>query len=171
MKIISLTPEELQLKEDGVAGIVIGSVMLGVGLLVAAILSQAGAFGILIGLLFACIGAGFLLFSSSISVIANRRTGQLWYQKKRLTGTQASVYNMGDVACVETRWNLVEQTSTDSDNYTTSRRVLVSKSLIVLRDGRTLPLTHQKNAVRMATPPMILQVAQFLNVPFRETNP
>jgi hypothetical protein len=172
VKIISLNAEELRLKEDGVAGMVIGIALLLLGLLCAAIFSQAGAFGVLIGLAMAGIGGAFILFSSSITVSANRRSGQLWYQKKRLAGSQASVYALTDIACVETRWNMVEQSSSsDGDNYTTSRKVLVAKSLIVLRDGRTLPLTHQKNATRKVTPPMILQVAQFLNVPFREIAP
>jgi hypothetical protein len=44
-----------------------------------------------------------ILFSSSITVNANKATGQLRYQKKRLLGAQSTTYAIADVFRIETR--------------------------------------------------------------------
>jgi hypothetical protein len=177
MKITALTAEELELREGGAAGVIIGIVMAILGLLFVLIMHSVSSLMTGVGAAALIGGALMVLFSSSITVSANRRNGQLRYEKKRLVGAKQTLYSIADVSSIETRKQWTTQESTDSDGSTTRQNMLTAQSLIIFRDGRQLALCHQKNASRssVAKPgsqsALAAQVAQFLNVPFREVAP
>jgi Tfp pilus assembly PilM family ATPase len=132
----------------------------------------------------AVVGIGIILFSSSITVVANRTKGQLFYSKKRLVGGNSSTYAIGDIFRIETRkqWQ-VQNAPQGNQGASMPQPMLVAQSVIIFKDGRELALDHQKTssstqiggAVLMggqgAETAMAAQVAKFLNVPFQEIAP
>jgi len=177
MKITALTSEELELREGSAAGVIIGIVMATLGLLFVLIMHSVSSLMTAVGVAALIGGALMILFSSSITVSANRRNGQLRYEKKRLVGAKQTLYSIADVSSIETRKQWMAQDSTDSEGNTTSQNMLMAQTMIVFRDGHQLALCHQKNSARLSvTKPgsqsaLAAQVAQFLNVPFREVAP
>jgi hypothetical protein len=185
MKIISQSSDELVLQEGSAAGIVVGAVLAVAGVLAWYFLRQSNPLVIWFALAFVVIGLGTILFSSSITVVANRATGQLLYQKKQLVGGQDSKYAIADIFRIETRkqWR-VERTQTSGDQgASVPQQVLVAQSVIVFKDGRELPLDHQKTSSSVGVGSVVLmggqgretaiaaQVATFLSVPFQEIAP
>ena len=185
MKITSQSADELVLKEGGASGIAIGVAFVIVGLVVGFFLHSSNSIAIWIALALVVIGLGAICFSSSITVGANKASGKLFYQKKRLIGGQNSMYAIADVLRIETRkqWRVQNSPPAGDQNVSIPQPVLVWQSVIVFKDGRELPLDHQKTSSTTTIGPAVLmggqgaevaiaaQVAKFLSVPFQEIAP
>ena len=185
MKIVSQSAEELILKEGSASGIVAGAVLVIAGPLVWYFLHESNPVVIWIALGLVVVGAIVILMSSSITVVANKTSGKLSYEKKRLTGGQSSAYAIADVFRIETRkqWQIQNTQAPGNQGGSMPQPMLVAQSVIVFKDGRELALDHQKTssstsvggAVIMggqgAETAIAAQVAKFLNVPFQEIMP
>jgi hypothetical protein len=182
MKIISQSVDELVLKEGRALGIVIGIVFVVAGVLVGYYRYSSNPIDIWIALALVVIGLVAILFSSSIKVNANRASGQLFYQKKRLIGGQNTTYAISDILRIETRkqWRMDNVANSVNRGVSTPQQVLVAQSAIVFKDGRELPLDYQRTFFQYAGWLMgrqgaevttATQVAKFLSVPFQEIAP
>jgi len=185
MKIVSQSSDELVLKEGGTSGIVIGVVLVAAGVLVACFLRQSISIAIWIGLALAAAGVFAILFSSSITVVANKASGQLSYQKKRLAGGRDSTYAIADIFRIETRkqWRVENTPASGNQDASVPQPVLVAQSVIVFKNGRELALDHQKSSSSTSIGSVVLmggqgaetaiaaRVAEFLGVPFQEIAP
>ena len=183
MKIVSQSSDELVLKEGSTQGIVVGAMLVAAGALVGIFLRDANPYMIWIALAAALVGIAVILFSSSITVTANKTSGQVLYQKKRIVGGQDSNYAIAEIFRIETRKQWQEQNAPPSGNQQPSMPQLVAQSVIVFKDGREVPLDHQKTSSTTTVGPVVLmggqgaetaiaaQVAKFLNVPFQEIAP
>ena len=185
MKITTVSTNELELKEGGTAGIVAGAALVVAGVFIGLYLHGSSPVVVWVALAMGAGGISAILFSSSITVNANKATGQLRYHKKRLVGAQDATYAIADVFRIETRkqWRLENTPSSGGQNANMQQPVLVAQSVIVFKDGREVPLDHQKTSsttsigstVLMggqgAETAMAAQVARFLNVPFEEIMP
>jgi Tfp pilus assembly PilM family ATPase len=185
MKITSQSAEELVLKEGSASGIVVGAVLVIGGPVVWYFLHQSNPVVMWIALGMVVLGVIVILMSSSITVIANKTSGKLSYEKKRLTGGQSSTYAIADVFRIETRkqWQIQNTQAPGNQGGSMPQPMLVAQSVIVFKDGRELALDHQKTssstsvggAVIMggqgAETAIAAQVAKFLNVPFQEIMP
>jgi hypothetical protein len=185
MKIISQSSDQLVLKEGSASGIAIGAAFTVGGVLVGIFLRQSSPIVIWIALAMVLIGIGTILFSSSITVAANKASGQLFYEKKRLIGGQTSTYAIDDIFRIETRkqWQVQNTTAPGNSDVTVPQQVLVAQSVIVFKDGRELALDHQKNSSTTTVGSVVLmggqgaetalasKVATFMNVPFLEIAP
>ncbi|HTB14324.1 MAG TPA: hypothetical protein VK752_22290 [Bryobacteraceae bacterium] len=183
MKIVSQSSDELVLKEGSTQGIVVGSVLVVAGVLAGIFLRDANPYMIWIALAAALVGIAVILFSSSITVTANKTSGQVLYQKKRIVGGQDSNYAIAEIFRIETRKQWQVQNAPPSGNQQPSMPQLVAQSVIVFKDGREVPLDHQKTSSTTTVGPVVLmggqgaetaiaaQVAKFLNVPFQEIAP
>jgi Tfp pilus assembly PilM family ATPase len=175
----------LVLKEGSATGIAIGIAFAIAGVFVGYRFRSASPMVIWIALAVIVIGIAVILLSSSITVSVNKRSGQLLYRKKRLIGGKDRTYAIADVFRIETRrqWRIENPPPAENQGESMPQPVLVSQSVIVFRDGRELPLDHQKTASTTAVGPVVLmggqgaeaalasQVANFLNVPFQEIAP
>jgi len=185
MKITTVSASELELKEGGTAGIVVGVALVIAGVLVGYYLHNSNSFVIWIALALGAAGIAAILFSSSITVNASKATGQLRYQKKRLVGAQDTTYAIGDIFRIETRkqWRMQNDPSSGGQGQQMQQPVLVAQSVIVFKDGREVALDHQKTSSTTSIGSTVLmggqgaetaiaaQVAKFLNVPFQEIAP
>ena len=185
MKIISQSTDQLVLKEGNASGLVVGIALVIGGALVAYYLRSANAYTVWIGLAMAVLGLGVAFFTSSITVDANRASGQMLYQKKRLIGGSDTTYAIADIFRIETRrqWQVQNSAPAGNSEATMPQPVLVAQSVIVFKDGREVPLDHQKNSSSMSAGGVVLmggqgsevalaaQVAKFLGVPFQEISP
>lgn len=185
MKIISQSDQELVLQEGGASGIAIGAVFVVAGLAVAIFLRASNTYAIWIALALAIVGIVAICLSSSITVGANKTTGKLSYQKKRLIGAQDTTYAIADVLRIETRkqWRVDNSPPAGNQNVSVPQPVLVWQSVIVFKDGRELPLDHQKTSSQTSVGNVVLmggqgaevaiaaRVAEFLQVPFLEIVP
>ena len=185
MKIVNQSADELVLKEGSTTGIAIGVVFVIAGALGGYFLHHSSPIAIWIALGVVLIGAAAILFSTSITVDANKASGQISYQKKRLIGGQNSMYAIADVLRIETRkqWRVQNSPPAGDQNVSIPQPVLVWQSVIVFKDGRELPLDHQKTSSTTTIGPAVLmggqgaevaiaaQVAKFLSVPFEEIAP
>jgi hypothetical protein len=182
MKIISQSVDELVLKEGGASGIVIGIVFVVAGVLVGYYRYSSNPIDIWIALALVVIGLVAVLFSSSITVNANRASGQLFYQKKRLIGGQNKTYAISDILRIEARkqWRMDNIANSVNRGVSTPQRVLVVQWAIVFKEGRELPLDYQKTFFRYVgwllggqgtEVAVATQVANFLSVPFQEIAP
>ena len=138
-----------------------------------------------VALALAVVGIALILFSSAITVNANKKSGQLLYQKKRLIGGNSTTYAISDILEIQTRkqWRMENTGGSGNQQASTPQQVLVAQSVIVFKDGREVPLDHQKtssttsigSAVLMSgqgkESAMAAQVASFLNVPFQDIAP
>lgn len=184
MKIVSQSADELVLREGSASGIAVGAVFAVAGLFIGYRFHAANPMVIWIALAVVVIGLAVILFSSSITVSANKGSGQLLYQKKRIIGAKNSTYAIADVFRIETRrqWRMENQTE-GNQGASVPQPVLVSQSVIVFNDGQELPLDHQKTASTTTMGPVVVmggqgaeaaianRVAAFLNVPFEEIAP
>lgn len=185
MKIISQSADELVLKEGSASGIVVGVVLIIAGVLAGSFLRQSNPIVIWIALALCVVGLAVILFSSSITVTANKARGQIFYQKKRLVGGQNSTYAIGDIFRIETRkqWRVENTPPSGNQNASMPQPVLVAQSVIVFKNGHELALDHQKTSSSTSIGSVVLmggqgaetaiaaQVATFLNVPFQEIAP
>ena len=185
MKIVNQSADELVLKEGSTTVIAIGVVFVIAGALGGYFLHHSSPIAIWIALGVVLIGAAAILFSTSITVDANKASGQISYQKKRLIGGQNSMYAIADVLRIETRkqWRVQNSPPAGDQNVSIPQPVLVWQSVIVFKDGRELPLDHQKTSSTTTIGPAVLmggqgaevaiatQVAKFLSVPFQEIAP
>jgi len=185
MKIVSQSSDELVLKEGGTSGIVIGVVLVAAGVLVGCFLRQSISIAIWIGLALAAAGVFAILFSSSITVVANKASGQLSYQKKRLAGGRDSTYAIADIFRIETRkqWRVENTPASGNQDASVPQPVLVAQSIIVFKNGGELALDHQKSSSSTSIGSVVLmggqgaetaiaaRVAEFLGVPFQEIAP
>jgi Tfp pilus assembly PilM family ATPase len=185
MKITNLTADQMELKEGGAAGVAIGIAFVVAGVLAGYFLYDSNAYAIWIGLAIVAVGVAVTLFSSSITVNANRTSGQLRYEKKRLIGAQNSTYAIADVFRIETRkqWQMQNAPASGDQRPPMQQPMLVAQSVIVFKDGRELALDHQKTSSSTQVGGMVLtggqrnetamaaQVAKFLDVPFEEIAP
>jgi hypothetical protein len=190
MKIINQTENELVLKDGSASNIVFGIVFLLIGLAIGYSGYNSGSKAVWVGVALFVIGLLIALLSSTIGIDFNKASGQFTYRKKNLIGGKTTTYNFTDVFRVETRkqWQ-TENTSRGAGNTRISmpREVLVSQSVIVFKDGRELPVDHQKKnsqgmsgiigsaSVLMGGQSKEIsianQVATFLGVPFQEVAP
>jgi hypothetical protein len=85
---------------------------------VGALLLRATPFAIWIGLALAVAGVVAILFSSSITLTASKRTGQLHYLKKRIVAPQLASYVITNVFRIETRkqWRLQDVPGSNNQN-------------------------------------------------------
>jgi Tfp pilus assembly PilM family ATPase len=185
MKIVSQSPDELVLKEGNVSGIVVGAVFVIAGLIAAFFLPRVTPFALWISLALVAIGLFIIVFSSSITVTANKKSGKLLYQKKRIAGSQESTYAIADIFRIETRkqWRVENSAPSGDRNAAMPQPVLVAQSVIVFKDGRELPLDHQKTSSSTQIGSVVLmggqgaetaiaaRVAEFLGVNFQEIAP
>jgi hypothetical protein len=185
MKIVNQSADELVVKEGSTTGIAVGVVFVIAGALGGYFLHHSSPIAIWIALGVVLIGAAAILFSTSITVDANKASGQISYQKKRLIGGQNSMYAIADVLRIETRkqWRVQNSPPAGDQNVSIPQPVLVWQSVIVFKDGRELPLDHQKTSSTTTIGPAVLmggqgaevaiaaQVAKFLSVPFQEIAP
>jgi hypothetical protein len=185
MKIISQSPDQLVLQEGSASGIAIGVVFVIAGALGGYFLHHSSPIAIWIALAVVVLGLAVILFSASITVDANKATGRIAYRKKRLIGGQDSTYAIADVLRIETRkqWRVENSPPTGNQNVSIPQPVLVWQSVVVFKDGRELPLDHQKTSSTTTIGPAVLmggqgaevaiatQVANFLSVPFQEIAP
>jgi hypothetical protein len=185
MKIISQSANELVLQEGGAMGIALGVVFVIAGVFGGYRFHAASPIAIWIALAVIVVGVTVILLSSSITVSANKASGQLSYRKKRLIGGQDSAYAIADVFRIETRrqWQMENRAPSGNQGEPIPQPMLVSQSVIVFRDGRELPLDHQKTASTTSVGSVVLmggqgaeaaianRMAEFLNVPFQEIAP
>ena len=185
MKIVNQSADELVVKEGSTTGIAVGVVFVIAGALGGYFLHHSSPIAIWIALGVVLIGAAAILFSTSITVDANKASGQISYQKKRLIGGQNSMYAIADVLRIETskQWRVQNSPPAGDQNVSIPQPVLVWQSVIVFKDGRELPLDHQKTSSTTTIGPAVLmggqgaevaiaaQVAKFLSVPFQEIAP
>jgi hypothetical protein len=185
MKIVSQSSDELVLQEGSTSGIIVGVVLVAAGVLAGIFLRSATPYAPWIGLALAAAGIAIVLFSSSITVTANKATGQVSYQKKRLIGAQNSTYAIADIFRIETRkqWRVENTPPSGNQNASMPQPVLVAQSVIVFKNGQQLALDHQKTSSSTSVGSMTLvggqaeetaiaaQVANFMNVPFQEIMP
>jgi len=185
MKIVSQSADELVLKEGSASGIAVGAAFAIAGVLVGYRFHSSNSIVIWIALALVVIGLAVIFFSSSITISANKASGQFLYQKKRLIGGQNSTYAIADIFRIETRrqWRMENRTASGNEGDSMPQPVLVSQSVIVFRDGRELPLDHQKTSSTTSVGPVVLmggqgaevaiaaRVAGFLSVPFQEIAP
>jgi hypothetical protein len=185
MKITTPTANELELKEGSATGMILGAAFMIASVLVALFGRHSAPIMLYIGVAAAIGGVVGILLASSITVRANKSTGQLSYEKRRLIGAQNATYAISDVFRIETRkqWRMQSEAAPNNQGQSTQQPVLVAQSVIVFNSGQELPLDHQKNssttqiggAVLMSgqggESAMAAQVARFLNVPFQEIAP
>jgi hypothetical protein len=95
------------------------------------------------------------------------------------------MYPIADVFRIETRkqWQMQNTGQSGNQGGSTPQQVLVAQSVMVFKDGRELPLDHQKTSSSTSVGGVVLmggqgaetaiaaQVAAFLNVPFQEIMP
>jgi len=185
MKIASQSQDEMVLQEGSTQGMIVGGVLVVAGPFAWYFLHEANPVVVWIALALVVIGVVVILFASSITVTANKASGKLSYQKKRLVGAQNYTYAIGDVFRIETRkqWRMENRSQSGNQGAPAQQPVLVAQSVIIFKDGKELALDHQKTssttqiggAVLMSgqanESAMAAQVAQFLNVPFQEIAP
>ena len=108
MKITSQSADTLVLTESGTSGMVMGVVFVVAGLAVGFFLRSSHPMAIWAALWVVVIGLVVICISSSITVEADRASGQLCYQKKVLIGGQDSTYAIADVLRIEIRkeWHI-----------------------------------------------------------------
>jgi len=184
MKITTLSANELELKEGGAAGVVVGVAFVVAGIALGYYGRTSNSIMVWIGLAVIVAGIAAVLWSSSITVNANKTSGQLRYQKKRMVGAKDSTYAIADVFRIETRkqWQMQNPPSSDQ-NPPVQQPVLVAQSVIVFKDGSEVALDHQKTSSTTSIGSAVLmsgqgkesalaaQVAKFLEVPFQEIAP
>jgi hypothetical protein len=183
MKIVSQSSDELVLTEGSASGIVVGVVFVVAGVLAGIFLRQQASFVIWIALAMVLIGIGIVLFASSITVSANRKSGRLVYEKKRLAGGKTTTYAIADIFRIETRKQWRVDNTPPQGNQPMPQPKLVAQSVIVFKNGSELALDHQKTSSSTSVGSMVMtggqaaetaiasQVAQFLDVPFQEIMP
>ena len=183
MKIVSQSSDELVLTEGSASGIVVGVVFVVAGGLTGFFLRQSIPYATWISLAMVLIGIGIVLFASSITVSANRKSGQLVYEKKRLAGGKTINYAIADIFRIETRKQWRVDNTPPQGNQQMPQPTLVAQSVIVFKNGTELALDHQKTSSTTTVGSMLMtggqaaesaiaaQVAQFLGVPFQEIMP
>jgi len=175
MEITELTSEQLRLQEGGLAGILIGAalfigaVIWAVAVPLATTMTMAAVLGIA-GLL-------FLFFSSWVKISANKMSGQLYRQVKRLSGKSELRRAIADVSHVEVRWKWATQTDREAAE-STSGPGLITEVAMVLKDGEGWLLAYRKTSEEREISAFVGgkgeqyqfagQVAQFLDVTVRE---
>jgi len=182
MKITNLTADQMELHEGSASGMVVGIAFVVAGVAAGIFLRDANRFVVWIALAMVVLGIALVLFASSITVNADKKSGQLRYEKKRLVGAQNSSYAIADIFRIETRKQWQMQ-NTGSGDQATQQPVIVAQSVIVFRNGSELALDHQKTSSTTQVGSAVLmggqgresalaaQVAKFLDVPFQEIMP
>jgi len=185
MKIVSQSADELVLKEGSATGIAVGAVFAIAGMFIGYRFHASNPMVIWIALAVILIGLAVILFSSSITVSANKATGQLSYEKKRLIGGKSSTYAIADIFRIETRkqWRIENRAASGNQGGSVPEPVLVAQSVIIFQDGRELALDHQKTSSTTQVGSLVVmggqrsetaiaaRMAEFLNVPFQEIAP
>lgn len=185
MKIVSQSADELVLKEGSATGIAVGVVFAIAGAFIGYRFHASNPMVIWVALAVIVIGLVVILFSSSITVSANKTTGQLSYQKKRLIGGKNLTYAIADVFRIETRkqWRIENRAESGNQGDSVPQPVLVAQSVIIFQDGRELALDHQKTSSTTQVGSLVVmggqrsetaiaaRMAEFLNVPFQEIAP
>lgn len=182
MKIVSRSSDALVLQEGNTSGMIVGVVLAVAGVLVGIFLRETIPFAIWIAV---AIGVGVVLLASSITVSANRKGGQMVYEKKRLVGAKTATYAISDVFRIETRkqWRVENTPSAGNQPGGMPQAKLVAQSVIIFKNGAELALDHEKASSSTSVGSMVMtggqgaesaiaaQMAQFLNVPFQEIMP
>jgi hypothetical protein len=184
MKIVNQSSDELILTEGSTSGLIVGGVFVLAGVLAGIFLRQTTPYAIWIGLALGVVGVLIILFASSITVSANKKSGQVLYEKKRLVGGQTSSYAIADIFRIETRkqWR-IDNSPQSNNQQSMPTPQLVAQSVIVFKNGSELPLDHQKTSSTTtvggvaftggqgAESAIASRVAEFLGVPFQEIMP
>jgi hypothetical protein len=187
MKIINKTENELLLKDGNFSKIFIGIIFC---LFSAFFCYQSYGAGAMVAVgmsaIFFIVGLVLILTNLTITVDFNKLSGKFNYQKKSLIKKEINVYNFSDVVRIETRKQWEMRNSSGGNGISTSHQVLVSQSIIILKDGTELPLDNQKDSSGnngiLNTSSVLMgglskenaianQVAIFLGVPFQEISP
>ena len=189
MKIASQTADELVLKDGGFFRFVFGGGFMVFGIAFACMMYASGARGttFLIPAAPFLIGLLSFLFIPATVVDFNKTTGQITYQKKRVAGSTTTLYAIADVDRLEARrqWQVRRTQGANQSGVSVSRvderLVLTIQSVLVLKDGKELPLdmvngtsaqsTGMAAAVEENEVSVAKQVADFLGVPFQEIEP
>lgn len=194
MEIITQTDTKLILKDGNSSGVIMGIIVFIFGVFLGYVFlnSFVSKIVIVVALFLLIIGLLLILFSSAIIIDFDKINNQFNYIKKSLIKTKINIYNFADVASIETRKQWQTETTSYGEgnssriNRITSKKVLLSQSIIILKDGTELPISHKKdssNGSGLLNSSSVLmggvskeivianQVATFLNVPFREVTP
>ena len=128
MKITSQSADELVLKEGSTSGIIVGVALAIGGVLVGYFLRQTSAMAIWIALAVVVAGIAVVCFSSAITVVANKTTGKLAYEKKRLIGGSSTTYAIADILRIETRkqWRVDNTPPSGNQQVSTPTPTLVA---------------------------------------------
>jgi hypothetical protein len=182
---LAQSSDDIVLKEGNASGVAFGAIFIVVGAVIGFSLRSSGSIVLWIALAMIVIGLITTFSSSSITIDANKTSGQLLYQKKRLIGGSTNTYAIADILRIETRkqWRMENSGASGARGVSVPRQVLVAQSVVVFKDGQELPLDHQKESSSMSTGPAVMmggqgkevalatQVANFLGVPFQEIAP
>jgi len=192
MKIINQTESDLSIKDGSVSGVIMGVVffLIGIGVGYSSLHSSVSSnyATLIFAAIFSIAGLASIFLSTTICIDFSKTNGQITYQKKRLIGSKTMNYNITDITRIETRkeWR-IENNSSSSRGFSSSRQVPVSQSVIVFKDGTELPLDHQRSSSSVFSGSLgagsvlmsgtgtevVLanKVATFLGVPFQEIAP
>ncbi len=184
MKIVSQTADVMVLKEGSAKGVLTGVILAVAGIGIASYAHFSPSVPLWVGLALALVGVGMVLFSSSIEVNIDKAAGQVAYRTKRMVGGSAAAYAVADVLRIETRqmWQ-AQNGAAGNRGMSMAQQTIVSQSVMVMKDGREIPLDHQNTPSNFGVGAGILmagtgreaaianQVATFLGVPFQEVAP
>ena len=187
MNITKQAGDEMIVKDSNYFSFIIGAIFLIAGIyFVFALNSFSGSVkDILPPVIAFAIGLLVFFANSSIKVTINKTQGTILYRKKRLIGGKTEVFKIADVLRVELRkeYRMKSQNVGTGRGITMTRPTLFLQSVIVMKDGQTVPLDSAKSSSIMTIGGGVLasgqgkemsvasQIAAFLNVPFQETNP
>ena len=183
MKVITQTADELVLKDGNLTLTIIGGVLVVAGVIAGIALNGETPYAIWIALGLVLIGIAVVLFASALTISANKKSGQLIHETKRIVGGKTVSYAIGDVLRIETRKMWRMESRSTGNNRTVREPRLVAQSYIVFKNGAEVPLDHEKTSSSMRVggvgftgsqkneTAQAAMVAQFLNVPFQEIMP
>jgi hypothetical protein len=183
MKIITQTTDEMVLKDGNASGLVLGIVLALGGLGFGGYYYPAHGWStaMWVVVVFFLVGLAAVFTSTATTVDINKPNNQINYQRKRLIGGSQATYAVSDVLRIETRRQWRTETTGGANNRQT-RQVLVSQSVIVLKNGAELPLDHETSGASIGVSNVMMsgsgkevaiatQVATFIGVPFQEIAP
>jgi hypothetical protein len=176
MEITELTAEQLQLQDSGLPGILIGAALSIAAVIwaIAVPLTTTRTVAAVLGV----VGLFFIFSSSWDKISANKMSGQLFREEKRLFGKKESKLATTDVSHMEVRWKWAAQTDREASKSSTGPG-LVSEVAMVLKDGKVWHLisrTTTSDESRISAfvggkgdqYQLAGQVAQFFDVAVRE---
>jgi len=175
MEITELTAEQLHLQEGGLAGILIGAALF-IGAVIWAVEVDLATTRTVAAVL-AIVGVLLVFFGSWVKISANKVSGQLFRQVKRLSGKTELRRAITDVSHLEVRWKWATQTDREAAESTTGPG-LITEVAMVLKDGEGWLLAYKKTSDESEISAFVGgkgeqyqfagQISQFLGVAVRE---